>query len=302
LNYYRDYFSSKKLSKYIDEVFNIVGLEAVVMTNDPFDKHEVRYWEESLAVDNRFKAALRLDCLLNSWETACAELAELGYRVSPDLSGETLCEISRFLAHWIDKINPLYFAASLPPDFTMNTDSPRTSIIENCVLPVCKKFRLPFALMIGVRRGVNPHMKLAGDSLDRCDVKVIEYLCSKYPENKFLVTLLSLENQHQLIVTARKFKNLMLFGCWWFLNNPSIIESLTEMRIELLGTSFIPQHSDCRVFEQLISKWDHSKKIISKVLFNKYKNLMDTGYKLTREQVERDIRKFFGENFWEFIN
>ena len=34
------------------------------------------------------------------------------------------------------------------------------------------------------------------------------------------------------------------------------------MRIELLGTSFIPQHSDARVLDQLIYKWDHSRQII----------------------------------------
>ena len=31
------------------------------------------------------------------------------------------------------------------------------------------------------------------------------------------------------------------------LNNPSLVEEITRMRMELLGTSFIPQHSDARV-------------------------------------------------------
>ena len=37
---------------------------------------------------------------------------------------------------------------------------------------------------------------------------------------------------------------------------------------------FIPQHSDLGVFEQLISKWEHSKKVIADVLVNKYNDLM----------------------------
>ena len=29
------------------------------------------------------------------------------------------------------------------------------------------------------------------------------------------------------VCIARKFANLMPFGCWWFLNNPSIIAEIT---------------------------------------------------------------------------
>ncbi len=52
--------------------------------------------------------------------------------------------------------------------------------------------------------------------------------------------MLARENQHELCVTARKFPNLMIFGCWWFLNNPSLIEEITQMRLDLLGLSMIP--------------------------------------------------------------
>jgi len=301
LDYYRSYFESRNLKDYINEVFDIVGLKCVVMTNDPFDSNERAIWESGYAKDIRFKAALRVDVLLNSWDTACAKLSAWGYDVHPDLSGSTFNEIQRFLIHWIDTIEALYCAVSLPPDFAMGDGSVRSKIIENCIIPVCKAKKLPFALMIGVTRGVNPQLKLAGDSLGRADIHAIEYLCAKYPENKFLITMLSLENQHELIVTTRKFRNLMLFGCWWFMNNPAIIESLTKMRLELLGTSFIPQHSDCRVFEQLISKWTHSKAVISKVLVEEYSSLMASGFTLTDEQIARDIHNLFGGNFWRFV-
>jgi hypothetical protein len=49
-----------------------------------------------------------------------------------------------------------------------------------------------------------------------------------------------------------------------------LIEEITRVRIELLGTSFVPQHSDCRVLEQLIHKWDHSRAVIVKVLKEKF--------------------------------
>jgi hypothetical protein len=51
-----------------------------------------------------------------------------------------------------------------------------------------------------------------------------------------------------------KFNNLMPFGCWWFLNNPPIVEEISRERLGLLGPSFLSPHSDARLFGQLIDK------------------------------------------------
>lgn len=301
INYYRKIFLSKNLSDYIDEVFEIAKLKCVVMTNDPLDDEERKVWDNSYVRDDRFKAALRLDRVLNSWEESFMDIRKLGYNVGKDLCGAVINEIRKFLTDYIEKMDALYCAVSLPPDFSMSDGSLRAKIIEDCVLPVCREKNIPFALMIGVKRAVNPSLHLAGDSVKKADIEPLEYLCSKYPDNKFLVTMLSLENQQELAVTARKFKNLMIFGCWWFLNSPSLIEFITNMRIEWLGNSFIPQHSDCRVFEQLISKWEHSKKVIAGVLVNKYSDLISEGYEISTDEIERDINNLFGGNFWRFL-
>lgn len=93
----------------------------------------------------------------------------------------------------------------------------------------------------------------------------------------------------------------MVFGCWWFLNNPSLIEEITTMRFELLGNSVIPQHSDARILDQLIYKWDHSRKIIAGVLEKKYQDLMDAGWEITEEEMERDVANLFRDNFKRFL-
>ncbi|HEY9062707.1 MAG TPA: glucuronate isomerase [Pseudobacteroides sp.] len=302
LNYYREYFSSRTLKDHINRVFDIANLKCVVMTNDPLDKTESAVWENGYIKDDRFKAALRVDRVLNGWENSVLELKGLGFNVQKDLSRQTIDEIKRFLLECIERMEALYCAVSLPPDFSMSDSSIRAKIIDSCVLPVCRQKNIPFALMIGVKRDVNPELELAGDSLGKVDIKELEYLCSNYKYNKFLVTLLSLENQHELVITARKFRNLMIFGCWWYLNSPSLIDHITKMRFEWLGTSFIPQHSDCRVFEQLISKWEHSKGVIAAVLKSKYSDLMAVGYRVTQEQVQRDVENLFGVNFWNFID
>jgi len=111
----------------------------------------------------------------------------------------------------------------------------------------------------------------------------------------------SRENQHEFCVAARKFPNLKPFGCWWFLNDPSIIEEITRERIELLGLSFVAQHSDCRVLDQLIYKWKHSRRILAKVLTEKYQDIARPGWELTEEEITRDVRGLLGGNFLKWI-
>jgi hypothetical protein len=93
----------------------------------------------------------------------------------------------------------------------------------------------------------------------------------------------------------------MPFGCWWFLNNPSIVSEITRERLELLGTSFIPQHSDARVLEQLIYKWKHARKEIADALADCYERLLNSGRAVTAEEITRDVNRMFSGNFQDWI-
>lgn len=298
---YRNYFERWDVEEYVGHIFEVTGVTTAVMTNDPFDDAERKVWLNGRKKDPRFHAALRLDVMLNSWETAYPMLKKWSYDVSEAVSGLTVIEVRRFLQDWIDRMSPLYMAVSLPPTFDFPEDSPRGRLIEECVIPVAEDAGIPLALMIGVRRQVNPSLKLAGDAAGRGNVQSVERLCSSYPNNKFLVTMLSRENQHELSVAARKFRNLMIFGCWWFLNSPGIIEDMTRTRFEMLGLSVIPQHSDARVLDQVLYKWVHSRKIIGEVLTEKYLDLAATGWQITEDEIRRDVSDLFGGNFWKFI-
>lgn len=300
---YREFFASTTVEEHIDRVFAVANCERVVMTNDPFNDDERAIWlEEGWEGDERFLAALRIDPLLVTWHEAQPRLAEWGYDVCLDLSGNTLCEVRRFLMDWAARMNPVYMAASLGFNFAYpDPCHPSTAIIEHAIVPACIELGIPFAPMIGVKRQVNQGLRLAGDSVGKCDIGTIERLCQYHPECNFFVTLLSRENQHELCVTARKFPNLMPFGCWWFLNNPSIIDEMTRERVELLGGSFVAQHSDCRVLDQLVYKWAHSRESIRKVLTDKYQDLARTGWPLTEAQIAADVRGLLGQNFLDWI-
>ena len=301
LNEARVFFDSQNLTAHIDQVFEITRVSSLVMTNDPLDEAEAEIWKTGISADERFKSSLRLDRLLNDWEEAMRALSRQDVHVSWHLPEGSITAIRLFLDEWIQRLNPVYMAVSLPADFEFPGDDIRDRLLRQVVLPAAKEHALPLTLMIGVRRGVNPDLREAGDALGRADVTAIERLCAEYPELKFLVTFLSRENQHELCVAARKFSNLMPFGCWWFLNNPSIVAEITRERIELLGQSFIPQHSDARVLEQLIYKWKHARGQIEAELCNSYEQLLQNGRAVTREEISRDVRRLFSGNFNKWI-
>jgi hypothetical protein len=156
------------------------------------------------------------------------------------------------------------------------------------------------ALMIGVRYQVNPAIRLAGDAVGRADLHALENICRDFPENRFLVSVLSRENQHELCVYARKFSHLLPFGCWWFLNNPSIVEEMTRERIEMLGLSFIPQHSDARVLEQVIYKWRNARRTLVGILSERYQLMWEDGCGVTRRDVQSGVTRLFRSNFKEY--
>jgi hypothetical protein len=278
----------------------LANVKTILMTNSPFDDAERPYWQKGFLRDERFVAALRVDPLLVDWPNAAQQLSEWGYEVGEGFSTHTLSEIRRFLADWTLRLEPRYLMVSLPPDFRCNEESDCAHLIQGAVLPHCREFGLPFALMMGVRRAVNPALGLAGDGLGRSDLTALAHLCAAYPDNRFLVTVLSRENQQELCVLARKFRNLHPFGCWWFTNVPYLIDEITRLRLELLGPSFTAQHSDARVLDQIIYKWDHSRRVLAHVLVDKYSDLTLTGWEPTAAEVERDVRSLLGGAFEQF--
>lgn len=277
----REFFNSRSLPDHVDHVFELANVSSVVMTNDPFDEAEDEIWQNRIDIDPRFKSSLRLDRLLNNREIDVSSIAEW----------------RRSLNKWIQQMRPVYMGVSLPADFNFPADDTRDRLLREVVLPAAKEHGLAITLMVGVRRRVNPNLRDAGDGVGRADVTAIERLCGEYPDVKFLVTFLSRENQHELCVAARKFPNLMPFGCWWFLNNPSIVSEITRERLELLGPSFIPQHSDARVLEQLIYKWRHARKEIAAALYDSYELLLHSGRAVTPAEISRDVRRLFSGNF-----
>lgn len=294
LSEFRQLYKDHTPEAYTDLVFEKSGVGTVYMTNDPLEDVEGAYWRDGFDLDPRFRAVLRLDSALMNWPAPVEKLKAQGYDVETALSQQTFKEIRRYLADWVKKMDARYMAISLPPDFAYPSEDSTSTLMQECVYPSAEELNIPSAMMVGVTRQVNPALKDGGDSLGSWDVTNLERIARDWPNVTFLMTILSREDQHELCVTARKFPNVLPFGCWWFLNNPSVIQEITLERLELLGTSFIPQHSDARILDQLLYKWTHSIRTIAPVLAQKYDDLQNAGWALTEADIARDIGKFFG--------
>lgn len=294
LSEFRQLFNDTSEADYTDLVFEKSGVGKVYMTNDPLDPAEGPYWADGFDLDPRFEGVLRLDSALMNWPAPVDKLKMMGYQVETALSETTFREIRRYLNDWCEKLKARYMAISLPPDFAYPSANTTSVLMKECVYPTARDRGIPSAMMVGVTRQVNPILKDGGDSLGSWDMTNLERIAYDWPDVNFLMTILSREDQHELCVTARKFPNVTPFGCWWFLNNPSIIQEITAERMELLGTSCLPQHSDARILDQLLYKWTHSIRAISPILAKKYEDLQNAGWPLTEEDVKRDIAHMFG--------
>jgi len=297
----RRWFAAQPVGRHVDRCLELAGVRQLCMTNSPFDDLERPLWERGFRRDPRFVAALRIDPLLLQWPEAQRRLAGWGYAVRPAFGAGSVDGVRRFLEDWVRRLEAHYVMVSLPPEFAFPGRDTCARVLERVILPFCEEGGLPLALMLGVRRAVNPRLRLAGDGVGRADLSALANLCAGHPRCKFLVTALARENQHELCVLARKFRNLHLFGCWWFTNVPHLIEEITRLRIELVGLSITPQHSDARVLEQLIYKWQHFRRILAKVLTDEYEELAATGWGVTRSEIERDVRSLFGGAFERFL-
>ena len=276
------------------QIFKIIKISKVVMTNNPFDKSEWQLFKNKNWDTNKYLASLRLDDILINLDK-CLDICKENinnFDNDRDL-------IIKYLDKVYEESKPVYAALSLN-GLQLN------SFLKNKFIPDILKWlerkNIPLSLLIGVRRNVNKDFLLAGDGIDRIDLRQLSEICNQYSNNKILCSCLSLNDQHELTVLARKHQNLKIFGFWWFMNQPSLIKLILNLRIELLGLNFIPQHSDARVTDQLLYKWPHFKALLNNVLYNHYNDIKLKNFKISENQISDDVSKLFYKNTQNFLN
>jgi hypothetical protein len=79
------------------------------------------------------------------------------------------------------------------------------------------------------------------------------------------------------------------------------VEEISRERLGLLGPSFLSQHSDARLFEQLIDKRRHWRVVIAECLSDNYARLLESGGSVTRSEIERDVQRMFAGNLQQLV-
>jgi glucuronate isomerase len=188
-------------------------------------------------------------------------------------------------------------AISLPPDFrpyqpdtaaaeralaAVRSAGPTASATDRAVLAAdlfwrvaecCDACRLPFDLMIGVRRAVYPGGVHQGQDLLDGRLSLADYapLFNAFPRVAFPVSVLSHPLNHELVSFAWIFPNVYPFGHWWYANTPAVIERDLEQRLEAVPrTKLLGYYSDMYKLEFGYPKFAMYRRVLSRVLARRF--------------------------------
>ena len=141
------------------------------------------------------------------------------------------------------------------------------------VAECCDQQRIPFDLMIGVRRSIYSRGVYQGQDLLDGRLSLAEYapLFNAFPRVAFPVSVLSQPLNHELVSYAWIFPNVYPFGHWWYANTPSSIERDLEQRIEAVPrTKLLGYYSDMYKLEFGYPKFAMYRRVLAKVLAGRF--------------------------------
>ena len=140
------------------------------------------------------------------------------------------------------------------------------------VTELCKKYGVPFHLMIGVDKEVYEHGVEFGTDLVNStnSMRGYDYLFNRYPDVRFPTSVLSDTQGLELTSSAWIRHNVYPSGHWWYLNNPTDIAREVSRRLEVVPLhKIIAYYSDAYYLEFILPKFRMYKYTLAKVLAEK---------------------------------
>jgi glucuronate isomerase len=183
-------------------------------------------------------------------------------------------------------------AISLPPDFTpepvdeRSVDPPLRCLLsgdevvaeENqyisqfvfwSLAELCRDFKLPFDLMIGVHRNVYPGGVHQGRDLFNRLVSLHQYrhLFNAFPTVTFPVSVLASDTNQELVAYTWIFPNVVSMGHWWYSNVPAYIEPDARARLQAVPrTKQVGYYSDAYKLEFILPKFNMYRRVLARIL------------------------------------
>jgi glucuronate isomerase len=180
-------------------------------------------------------------------------------------------------------------AISLPPDFTpfavsgiglgvvaSTLDSANAEDVQGRQAAIfwllaehCREFGLPFDLMIGVNRRVYEDGVFQGQDLFDQRTSLMQYadLFNAFPEVPFCVSVLSSNQNQELVSFSWIFPNVITSGHWWYSNIPATIAADARARLQAVPkTKQIGYYSDAYKLEFILPKYNMYRRILAQIL------------------------------------
>lgn len=300
-----------------DQVIAKTNLEAVFLTND-FDDPLVGF------DTRRYVPCLRTDELVFRLGDAAVRrrLAEsAGIEIGDWKSLATALDIlfARFLAKGARAA-----AISLPPDFEPSRPTKRAAgaalnrllagkpsaddrrtvayALLFALADRCEEFQLPFDLMIGVWRDVYPAGVHQGRDLfdNRTSLHQFRQLFNEKSAVRFPVSVLSHQQNQELVAYSWIFPNVLPAGHWWYSNVPTYIEADLRARLDAVpAAKQIGYYSDAYKLEFILPKFNMYRRGLAKVLASEFvvgrrwseERALDLARCLLRDNIERVFPK-----------
>ena len=184
-------------------------------------------------------------------------------------------------------------AVSLPPNFHISESPATMAMIAQVLGPqkrdwprakwsgrviwllaeMCREYRLPFDLMIGVNRRVYENGVFQGQDLFDQRTSLIEYakLFNAFPDVTFCLSVLSSGQNQELVSYSWIFPNVVTNGHWWYSNVPAYIEPDLRARLQAVPkTKQIGYYSDAYKLEFILPKFNMYRRILAQVLLNDF--------------------------------
>jgi glucuronate isomerase len=154
--------------------------------------------------------------------------------------------------------------STAPSDVTARQASVFWILAENC-----REFELPFDLMIGVNRRVYAEGVYQGQDLFDQRTSLIQYaeLFNAFPEVPFCISVLSSNQNQELVSYSWIFPNVITSGHWWYSNVPTYIARDCRARLQAVPkTKQIGYYSDAYKLEFIKPKYDMYRRILAQLL------------------------------------
>jgi glucuronate isomerase len=134
---------------------------------------------------------------------------------------------------------------------------------------LCRDYRLPFDLMIGVNRRVYEKGVYQGQDLFDQRTSLIQYaeLFNAFPEVTFPISVLTSNQNQELVSYSWIFPNVVTSGHWWYSNVPAFIAPDLRARLQAVPkTKQIGYYSDMYKLEFGLPKFNTYRRVLAKVL------------------------------------